>query len=58
MDHLWTEIDDAVLECLASGVATPADIGARLGMSEAAAVSILAMLAVEGKVRICDARLT
>jgi hypothetical protein len=58
MDHLWTEIDDAVLDCLAAGVAAPADIGKRLGMSEAAAVSVLAMLAAEGKVRIGDARLT
>jgi hypothetical protein len=57
MDHLWTEIDDAVLQCLASGIAAPAEIGERLGMSEAAAGSILAMLAAEGKVTICRARL-
>ena len=46
------------MRCLAAGVAAPADIGKQLGMSEAAATSILAMLAVEGKVAICQARLT
>jgi hypothetical protein len=58
MEHLWTEIDEAVLQCLAHGVAGPAEIGEQLGMSEAAAASILAMLAAEGKVRICGARLS
>ena len=50
---LWREIDDAVLECLAIGEATPADIGRRLGLSEAAVVSVVAMLAAEGRVRVC-----
>ena len=58
MDDLWSEIDDVVLQCLAAGVAAPAEIGQRLGMSEAAAGSILAMLAAEGKVTICRARLS
>ena len=58
VDHLWSEIDEAVMQCLAAGVAAPAEIGERLGMSEAAASSILAMLAAEGKVTICRARLT
>ena len=49
----WREIDDAVLECLAIGEATPADIGRRLGISEAAVVSVVAMLAAEGRVRVC-----
>jgi DNA-binding IclR family transcriptional regulator len=53
LPHLWREIDDAVLQYLAIGEATPAEIGERLGMSEAAAVSIVAMLAAEGRVRIC-----
>lgn len=57
MDHWWSELDDDVLECLAVGVAAPADIGRQLGMSEAAASSILSMLAAEGKVRICRATL-
>ena len=51
--HLWAEIDDAVLKCLAIGEATPADIGRRLGISEAAVVSVVAMLAAEGRVRVC-----
>jgi len=55
---LWREIDDAVLEHLANGAATPAEIGERLGMSEAAAASIVAMLAAEGKLRIARVALT
>ena len=58
LPDLWREIDDAVLECLAGGESTPAGIGQRLGMSEAAAMSIVAMLAAEGKVRICRVALT
>ena len=58
MEHLWLEIDEAVMKCLARGETAPAEIGEELGMSEAAAASILAMLAAEGKVRICRARLT
>ena len=58
VEQLWTEIDEAVLRCLADGVAGPAEIGEQLGMSEAAAVFVLAMLAAEGKVRICGARLS
>ena len=50
---LWAEIDDAVLKCLAIGEATPADMGRRLGISEAAVVSVVAMLAAEGRVRVC-----
>ena len=53
LSELWRELDDAVLEYLALGEATPAEIGKRLGVSEGAAVSILAMLATEGRVRIC-----
>ena len=40
MLDLWSDIDRAVLECLAAGHAVPADIGAQLGMSEAAATAI------------------
>jgi hypothetical protein len=55
MEHFWREIDDAVLRCLATGDATPAEIGRHLGISEAAAASILVMLVTEGRVRICRA---
>jgi len=59
MDNWWGEIDDAILHCLhdAGGAMAPADIGRRLGMSEDAARSALAMLAHEGKIRISQVEL-
>jgi hypothetical protein len=51
--NLWSELDNAVLACLTGGDGTPADIGQQLGISEAAASSLLAMLALEGRIRIC-----
>jgi DNA-binding IclR family transcriptional regulator len=50
----WSELDAEVLRCLAEqpGVVTPAALGGRLGMSESAVCSILAMLAETGQVRI------
>jgi IclR-like helix-turn-helix domain-containing protein len=50
----WHELDAEVLHCLAErpGEVSPAQLGGRLGMSEAAVCSILAMLAETGKVRI------
>ena len=58
LPELWRELDDAVLEYLALGETSPAQIGKRLGMSEQAAVSIIAMLASEGRVHICRVALT
>jgi len=53
MEQWWSELDDAVLACLsAPGGMSPEEIGRRLGMSEAAAVSVLGMLAREGRIRI------
>ncbi|OGK98156.1 MAG: hypothetical protein A3E31_18235 [Candidatus Rokubacteria bacterium RIFCSPHIGHO2_12_FULL_73_22] len=53
MDKWWSEIDDAVLACLSgTGGMSAHEIGRRLGMSEAAAVSVLGMLAQEGRVRL------
>ena len=53
MSDWWTEIDDDILQCLKTeGTLTPADIGHRLGLSESAVSSALAMLVGEGKVRI------
>ncbi|OLC30421.1 MAG: hypothetical protein AUH81_20225 [Candidatus Rokubacteria bacterium 13_1_40CM_4_69_5] len=53
MDDWWSELDDDVLRTLAErSAATPAEVGERLGISEASAASLLAMLAVQGKVRI------
>jgi DNA-binding IclR family transcriptional regulator len=50
----WSELDDDVLRCLTErhGQMTPTELGARLGMSESAVCSVLAMLAETGKVRI------
>jgi len=50
----WSELDADVLRCLAErpGEMDPAELGRRLGMSERAVCSILAMLAEAGKVRI------
>jgi len=53
MSDWWTEIDDDILQCLERAeTLSPADIGQRLGLSEGAVSSALAMLVGEGKVRI------
>jgi DNA-binding transcriptional regulator LsrR (DeoR family) len=53
MSEFWDEIDDELLACLAArGCMTPAEIGRHMALSEDAVVSLLAMLACEGKVRI------
>jgi hypothetical protein len=53
MEDWWSEIDSAVIGCLQGrGEVPPAEIGRRLGVSEAAVVSVIAALAREGKVRI------
>jgi DNA-binding Lrp family transcriptional regulator len=54
MDDWWDEIDSAVMSCLRSrGPMAPSEIGRALGMSEAAAASVVTALAKQGKVRIC-----
>jgi hypothetical protein len=52
MNTWWTDLDDAVLECLETGPTSPAELAGRLGMSEASATSLLCLLAQEGRVRI------
>jgi DNA-binding transcriptional regulator LsrR (DeoR family) len=53
MSDWWSELDEAILGCFtANRPLAPAAIGRKLGMSEAGIVSILAMLAREGRVRI------
>jgi len=53
IDQWWSELDDAVLACLREpGGMSPNELGRRLGMSEAAVVSVVGMLAREGRVRI------
>jgi hypothetical protein len=55
----WTEIDAAVLGVLTDGGGrlTPAEIAAKVGMSEDAVRSIVSMLAEQGKVRIAAVEL-
>lgn len=50
----WVEIDEAVLACLAEGGSmTPAEIAQRLALPEETVVSLVGMLAREGRARIC-----
>jgi DNA-binding transcriptional regulator LsrR (DeoR family) len=54
MNDWWAELDDEILACLHKDcVTTPAEVAGRLGITEATASSLLAMLARQGKVRIC-----
>ena len=54
----WWAVDQEILDCLAGHEAmSPAEISRQLGLSEAEAASLLAMLVREGKVRICQVAL-
>jgi DNA-binding Lrp family transcriptional regulator len=54
----WWKVDREILECLAAhGAMTPQEISRQLGLSEGEATSFLAMLAREGRVRICQVTL-
>ncbi len=54
----WWAVDREILECLAGrGAMTPAELSRELGLSEGEATSLLAMLAREGRVRICQVTL-
>lgn len=48
----WEKLDGELLDCLTVGPTSAEELGARLGVSEHAAVSLLAALAHDGKVRI------
>jgi hypothetical protein len=49
----WRDLDDAVLGCLAEhGPMSPGAIAGRLGLPEPAVVSLLCLLASEGRVTI------
>jgi hypothetical protein len=53
-DGWWDDLDGAVLECLATcGRTSPEEIGRRIELSPEATTSLLAMLASQGRVRIC-----
>ena len=54
MNDWWTELENELLSCVQEiGLATPAEVGRRLGFSETSAASLLAILVREGKVRMC-----
>ena len=54
MDDWWKDVEDDVLHCFDGNRAIPpAQIAARLGVSEATAASWLMIMAREGKVKIC-----
>src|SRR5262245_15170458 len=49
----WTELEGEILNCLEHvGTVTPAEIGRRLGIPEAATASLLSVVVRDGKVRI------
>lgn len=50
----WEALDDEVLACLRSGgrAMSPRDVARRLNMSEPAVVSVLCLLAQEGRIAI------
>lgn len=53
MDHGWQEIDDQALDCLKNrGPMSPDELGKELDLSERAAVSLICLLAQEGRVTI------
>ncbi len=57
-DSDWWEVDREILECLADhGAMSVTEIARRLQLSEGEATSLLAMLAREGRVRICQVML-
>jgi hypothetical protein len=50
----WKDLEDDVLRCLEGRASVPPiEIAGKLGMSEAAATSLLSIMACDGKVRIC-----
>lgn len=54
VDGSWFEIEREIDEWLrVRGECTAAELGKHLGMSEAAAVSLICLLATEGKLRVC-----
>jgi hypothetical protein len=50
----WRDVEDEILRCFDGREAIPpADIARSLGVSEEATISLLTMLAREGRVKIC-----
>ena len=49
----WHDLDDEIIRSVdARGILSAAELGQKLGVSERAAASFLAMLALDGRVRI------
>ncbi len=57
MSEWCSELDEDVLACLKGGPKSAADLGRRVGVSEAGLASVLLMLAAEGKIRISRVQL-
>lgn len=54
-ENWWGSIDDAILDCLKDhGAVSVEQVARKLRLSEGAATAFLAMLAREGRVRICQ----
>ena len=55
----WWDVDREILDCLAGDhrAMSVAELATRLRLSEGEATSLLAMLAREGKIRICQVML-
>lgn len=51
--HWWRDVDDELLGCLErNGTMSPGDVARHLGMPESATVSLLCLLAQEGRIDI------
>ena len=48
----WSELEEEALTCLAPRGLSAAELGDKLGMTEASAASLIVMLAREGRVRL------
>lgn len=48
----WSELEEEALACLAPRGLSAAELGDKLGMTEASAASLIVMLAREGRVRL------
>ncbi len=53
MENWWSEVENDLLQCLrGNGAMPPDEIARHVGLSEASTVSLLAMMAREGKIHI------
>lgn len=54
MEDWWKDVEDDLLRCFeARTTLAPAEIAARVGMSEQCVTSLIALLASEGRLKIC-----